>query len=41
MKDQNNINKDDEFIAKDFEEISKIKEDVLNELSNVRQTHWN
>ena len=35
-EDQNNINKDDEFIAKIFEEISKLKEDVLNELSTVR-----
>ena len=37
-EDQNNINKDDEFIAKNFEEISKTKEDILYELSNVRRT---
>ena len=37
-EDQNNINKDDEFIAKNFEEISKLKEDIHNELSNVRHT---
>ena len=37
-EDQKNINKDDEFIAKNFEEISKMKEDILNELSNVRRT---
>ena len=37
-EDQNNINKDDKFIAKNFEEISKMKEDILNELSNVRHT---
>ena len=37
-EDQININKDDEFIAKNFEEISKIKNDILNELSNVRHT---
>ena len=37
-EDQNNINADDEFIAKIFEEISKMKEDILNELSNVRHT---
>ena len=37
-EDQNNINKDDEFIGKNFEEISKLKEDILNELSNVRHT---
>ena len=35
-EDQKNINKDDEFIVKNFEEISKMKEDILNELSNVR-----
>ena len=35
---QNNINKVDEFIAKKFEEISKMKLDILNELSNVRHT---
>ena len=37
-EDQKNINKDDEFIVKNFEEISKMKEDILNELSNVRRT---
>ena len=37
-KHQNNINKNDEFIAKNFEEISKVREDMLNELSNVRHT---
>ena len=30
-----NNNKDDEFIAKNLE-ISKIKQDILNELSNIR-----
>ena len=29
-EDQNNINMDDEIIAKIFEEISKMKEDILN-----------
>ena len=37
-EDQNNINKDDEFIAKNFDEISKLKENILNELSNLRHT---
>ena len=37
-EDQNNINKDDEFIAKNFEEISKMKEHILNEPANVRHT---
>ena len=32
------MNKDDEFIAKNFEEISKMKEDILNEQSKVRHT---
>ena len=35
-EDQNNVNKDDEFIAKNFEDISKMKENILHELSNVR-----
>ena len=30
--------KDDEFIAKNFEEISKMKQDIINELSNARHT---
>ena len=33
-EDQNNIKKEDEFIAKNFEEISKLKGNILNELSN-------
>ena len=37
-EDQNNIKKEDEFIAKNFEEISKLKGNILNELSNVRYT---
>ena len=37
IEDQNNINKDDECIAKNFEEISKLKEVILNKLSNVRE----
>ena len=37
-ENQNNFTKDDEIIAKNFEEISKMKEDMLNELSNVRHT---
>ena len=32
------MNKVDEFIAKKFEKISKMKLDILNELSNVRHT---
>ena len=31
-EDQNNTNKDDEVIAKKFEEISKMKEDLMNYL---------
>ena len=31
-EDQNNIKKEDEFIAKNFEEISKLKGNILNEL---------
>ena len=37
-EDQNNIKKENEFIAKNFEEISKLKGNILNELSNVRYT---
>ena len=37
-EDQNNIKKEDEFVAKNFEEISKLKGNILNELSNVRYT---
>ena len=37
-ENQNNITKDDEFIAKNFEEISTMKEDILNKLSNARHT---
>ena len=37
-EDQNNVNKNDGFIAKNFDEISKMKEDIINELSNVRHT---
>ena len=37
-EDQNNIKKKDEFVAKNFEEISKLKGNILNELSNVRYT---
>ena len=37
-EDQNNINKDDQFIATNFEEISKMKEAILNEPSNLRHT---
>ena len=37
-EDQNNVNKDDEFIAKNFKEISKMREDIFNELLNVKYT---
>ena len=37
-EDQNNIKKDDEFIATHVEEVSKLKNDMLNELSNLRHT---
>ena len=37
-EDPNNIKKEDEFVAKNFEEISKLKGNILNELSNVRYT---
>ena len=37
-EDQNNINKDDKFIAKNVEKINKLKEDILNKLSNIRHT---
>ena len=37
-EDQNNVNKDDEFIAQNFKEISKMREDKFNELSNVKYT---
>ena len=37
-EDQNNIKKDDEFIATHVEEVSKLKKDMLNELSNLRHT---
>ena len=37
-EDQNNVNKNDGFIAKSFDEVSKMKEDIINELSNVRHT---
>ena len=37
-ENQNNINYDDEFIAKSIEEVSKMNKDILNELSNVRHT---
>ena len=37
-EDQNNVNKDDEFIAKNFKEISKMREDKFNELLNVKYT---
>ena len=37
-EDQNNKTKDDKFIAKNFEGISKFKEYILNKLSNVRHT---
>ena len=37
-EDPNNIKKEDEFVAKNSEEISKLKGNILNELSNVRYT---
>ena len=37
-EDQNNVNKDDEFIAQNFKEISNMREDKFNELSNVKYT---
>ena len=37
-EDQNNITKDDKFIAKNVEKINKLKEDILNKLSNIRHT---
>ena len=37
-ENQKKFIKDDEFIAKNFEEISKMKQDILNELSNARHT---
>ena len=38
IENPNNIYKDDEFVAKNSEEISKMREDILNELSNVIHT---
>ena len=37
-EDQINIKKDDEFIANNVEKVSKLKKEMLNELSNLRHT---